>query len=492
MSYQPKPIDTSRVVFPRELEPLLERLSENVHEIWATQRLKDGWTLGARRDDLAKTHPCLIPYRELPEHEKHYDRIAVEGVLRTALALGVRLEASSPSTSSEAGFSVVASARVEGAGGQASAVALEAWNTYLKSQLGESSRGYTFDMDDTPERNRLAAFGIMGEALEFLNTALFPKYAEADRLALHHQRRHRCLAKTAILTGVFAVAFAVVQLALASVHPQWKSVPGWLEALAAISAAFAVIVGFVAKFNRQWFIRRHVAERLRLLRFRALGFAELWCGEFDLWKRSVQGEIDAILKISTLKDVEDWATSGDAEPFEPVPSRCAHDPAVLGAFRRYYQWKRVAFQASYFGRQAEKLRKYARPLAHLGLPFFILGMLAVALHFGADFAAHRADLAGRKETAHRLHEAGMYALALAALLPLASLGVRAWLGAFEPVRNASLFEAKQRALKSVSDQLARDSGGIANTMHHIAHVEHFLEHEHREWLRLMLEAEWFL
>lgn len=91
MTYQPKPIDTSRVKLPAELDPLIERLAFNNHENWSQGRLKDGWQLGDHRDDERKLHPCLIPYDELPESEKEYDRVTVTEALKAIVALGFRI-----------------------------------------------------------------------------------------------------------------------------------------------------------------------------------------------------------------------------------------------------------------------------------------------------------------------------------------------------------------------------------------------------------------
>ena len=95
MSYRPAPIETSSVPLPPGLEALTERLAENAHDIWAAQRLADGWTFGPKRDDAAKKHPCLIPYADLPDSEKAYDRQAAMGTLKAMLALGYRIESGS-------------------------------------------------------------------------------------------------------------------------------------------------------------------------------------------------------------------------------------------------------------------------------------------------------------------------------------------------------------------------------------------------------------
>lgn len=72
--YKPNPIDTSDVVLSAELLELTEKISENVHNVWAAGRLEQGWTYGKERNDELKTSPCLVPYSELPESEKEYDR----------------------------------------------------------------------------------------------------------------------------------------------------------------------------------------------------------------------------------------------------------------------------------------------------------------------------------------------------------------------------------------------------------------------------------
>ncbi len=92
MNYQPKPIDTSQVTLTAEYLKLTELLAKNTHELWAQQRLSEGWKYGSQRDDVRKEHPCLVPYEDLPESEKQYDRITTLGVLKTVLALGYRIE----------------------------------------------------------------------------------------------------------------------------------------------------------------------------------------------------------------------------------------------------------------------------------------------------------------------------------------------------------------------------------------------------------------
>ena len=72
--YKPRPIDLSNITLPEELEALTELLARNIHEVWAQSRVSQGWTYGEKRNDDLKTHPSLIPYEELSEKEKQYDR----------------------------------------------------------------------------------------------------------------------------------------------------------------------------------------------------------------------------------------------------------------------------------------------------------------------------------------------------------------------------------------------------------------------------------
>lgn len=90
-TYIPQPIDTAGVELPKELEELVEEMSKNVHEVWAETRIQQGWTYGEQRNDELKTHPCLVPYEELPEEEKEYDRNTSIGTLKLILKLGFKI-----------------------------------------------------------------------------------------------------------------------------------------------------------------------------------------------------------------------------------------------------------------------------------------------------------------------------------------------------------------------------------------------------------------
>jgi hypothetical protein len=92
MMYNPKPIDINGIVLSDDLIGLTEILAENAHDIWATRRMRDGWTYGPKRDDTGKKHPDLVPYKDLPESEKEYDRKAAMDTLKAIISMGYRID----------------------------------------------------------------------------------------------------------------------------------------------------------------------------------------------------------------------------------------------------------------------------------------------------------------------------------------------------------------------------------------------------------------
>lgn len=91
MTYKPNPINTSDIVLNDDLLDLCEALAENTHDVWAVGRIAQGWTYGEKRDDEKKTTPCLVPYSELPESEKEYDRNTAMETIKVMLKMGYKI-----------------------------------------------------------------------------------------------------------------------------------------------------------------------------------------------------------------------------------------------------------------------------------------------------------------------------------------------------------------------------------------------------------------
>ena len=90
-TYTPKPLDLSKVQLPDELNELVELMAKNVHEVWAKSRIEQGWTYGPVRDDAKRNSPCLVPYEELPEIEKDYDRNTALETLKLIMSVGFEI-----------------------------------------------------------------------------------------------------------------------------------------------------------------------------------------------------------------------------------------------------------------------------------------------------------------------------------------------------------------------------------------------------------------
>lgn len=87
-TYNPLPVNTSDICLPEELLALTERIAENVHDVWAIGRMSEGWTYGRIKDVEKKKTPLLVPYKELPESEKDYDRNTALETLKLIVKLG--------------------------------------------------------------------------------------------------------------------------------------------------------------------------------------------------------------------------------------------------------------------------------------------------------------------------------------------------------------------------------------------------------------------
>ncbi len=91
-AYDPKPIDTSAIRLSDDLLELTEKLAENAHDNWAKLRMSEGWTWGSARDDVGRKHPDLVPYDDLPESEKEYDRNVAMETIKAIIASGYKIE----------------------------------------------------------------------------------------------------------------------------------------------------------------------------------------------------------------------------------------------------------------------------------------------------------------------------------------------------------------------------------------------------------------
>lgn len=89
--YTPKPIVTDGASVPGDFDSLLEALAENAHDVWALERQSEGWTYGVKRDDEKLETPDMVPYSQLSESEKQYDRLMASQTITLLQKLGYEL-----------------------------------------------------------------------------------------------------------------------------------------------------------------------------------------------------------------------------------------------------------------------------------------------------------------------------------------------------------------------------------------------------------------
>lgn len=346
------------------------------------------------------------------------------------------------------------------------------------------------DMDDREILAAATTPARFAAALQWLETNLLPSYRLADQKAKMFRRHHRILAVYCITAGTGAIILAILQLALQQAFRPLTTVAMVAEIVVILFAAAAVAFGLKARRNHGWIIQRHRAERLRSLKFESLAQPKLLQGDLEAWQSWVRAQLAEIHRQQTLEQVVQWSSSLGVEPeltsIENLPS----DSKLASNIAAYYVAKRVAHQARYFTQRRDDCHRQAGHWPHRGAWFFFGSVTCVLLHVGIDVWILQHPEPGNSHTA--MHTLAVSLLSLAAILPVAGFGVRAWFTAFELPRSASLYGSKAKALNDTSQRILERSDDPATVLRHIAHTEHFLQHEHGEWIRLIRDTEWFL
>ncbi|XP_019717005.1 ryanodine receptor 1b isoform X5 [Hippocampus comes] len=90
--YKPAPLDLSHVKLTPNQNQLVEKLAENGHNVWARDRVRQGWTYSIVQDILNKRNPRLVPYNLLDERTKKTNRDSVNNAVRTLIGYGYNIE----------------------------------------------------------------------------------------------------------------------------------------------------------------------------------------------------------------------------------------------------------------------------------------------------------------------------------------------------------------------------------------------------------------
>jgi len=324
------------------------------------------------------------------------------------------------------------------------------------------------------------------------------EFDSADGRAIRYQKMHRWLTHGAALSATVAVVTAVIALGYYPIGVMSPLAPKWLPSRRSMSvieiwfagAAIAIVLaGYFSRVKERWLLSRHQAESYRLLRYAFLIHPSVWRGSEQSSGEWIDHRLQAIDGTELAGAVREPAPHG---PFEGTQMRLPR--GVLRALTEYYLSRRLNPQKEYLANRTQ--RNEFSDWVRVYLPwFFFFSIVAVFCKFFV----------------HNLRWEGFLAL-LAALLPAAAAGVRTWRGAFEFSRNKGRFEAAHQALRDLERRLVNEGFSAVEAqqvsavgspsaappdtdaysiLRDLSWCEHILETEHREWLRLMFETEWF-
>ncbi|XP_072436665.1 ryanodine receptor 2 isoform X1 [Chiloscyllium punctatum] len=91
--YKPAPMDLSHIKLTSTQEAMVDKLAENAHNVWARDRIRQGWTYGIQQDVKNRRNPRLVPYTLLDERTKKSNKDSLREAVRTLLGYGYNLEA---------------------------------------------------------------------------------------------------------------------------------------------------------------------------------------------------------------------------------------------------------------------------------------------------------------------------------------------------------------------------------------------------------------
>ena len=90
--YKPAPLDLSAIELSPKMEELVDLLAENTHNLWAKERIGQGWTYGLNEDSERRRSPHLLPYVYVDEAIKVANRNTASETVRTLLVYGYVLD----------------------------------------------------------------------------------------------------------------------------------------------------------------------------------------------------------------------------------------------------------------------------------------------------------------------------------------------------------------------------------------------------------------
>jgi hypothetical protein len=315
------------------------------------------------------------------------------------------------------------------------------------------------------------------------------EFERVDTLALTHQKWHRRLTLGATLSGGLSVLCSVWDLGFGQVVPSMEDWLPWVEVVALAGLILSIGLGLWKERKNQWLINRHKAELYRLARFEFVIHPAIWLkgtAAGEAWVREKLAAIRALAGREALDRSIERALVPDEESDPPkVPS------ATMLKLVEYYLAKRLNPQKEYLANRAQRNAFWDGWLVrNVTTGLLILSVLASLIQMAVNWAGS-GDWTLRNV---------IFATLGAASLPAVAAMIRSLRLAYEFSRNRSRFMAAHDALSQLEQRLThhllwgRSDPAAENAslmLKDLETSEGILRTEHQEWLRLMLEAEWF-
>lgn len=340
----------------------------------------------------------------------------------------------------------------------------------------------------------------LGAALAYFQETFAGSFMANDRSAKGQQWRHRFVVRVFSVAGTFAVIFSILHLTrLLSLrdNPQLTKFLAFGlffgEAIAVLIALVAAVAGLFMAFQSNWLETRHKAELFRLLKFCSIIDPAMLGGneeDFEKWKLKLSEEGENIHGINH-DSLHEWVEEARIPAQSPPPLVNKIEDKTISDLLDYYQRKRLNPQTKYFYDQANRNLRWdwstrlVPPLLFFGSVFFaMLHLIHEVLELKDLGLVRYLD-----EWTGDLSTASVIFIILAAMLPVIGAGLRGLRSAYEFSRNTLRFKANHFALELLRERLNTETRPDA-ILRDLWWCEWMLEAEHREWLRLMIEAEW--
>jgi hypothetical protein len=454
LMYQPRPFDISGEQLPQELRSVIEPLAENAHEVWAEVRSKSS--------DAAPNPKFMAPFGQLAEAEREIDRSLVRSTLSKLRSMGYQI------------------------------------------LLGSDAHA---TLQDAEQQDRLGQLGLAGKPASNATLLAIDKlFHRTDTLSTRLQTLHLRSCWIAGLLGALGIVFAISELAMGcgpsctdQVHSTWQTWIGWAGVASALVALTTVVwAAWIRRYRDRWLLLRVISEDARAMRCQYLTDSRLWQPnriirdqaeqDYEAWLRDAETEVElqrhAKLAERRLHDLA--ANPAPALQFPTVPGAAFPD-----RLRSEYVDNRLEEQLEFMNKRSESFGffdTYSRNIP----PFLFYAAIAAALlalplkHlFHALYVSHSERSPGQIEVL-----VYVTLVFIAAALPAASAGLRTLRSATELARNKLRYKSTAATLNRCRNRLK--SATTTSDLHHaVLEVEHVLANERREWLRLMLEAEWY-